>query len=305
MHPETRQTTSELLELCREIDGDSARCVRVLPVRSSLLYHSRKYIAGILNVTPDSFSDPGEYFDPSVAVKRALQMIKDGATVIDMGGQSTKPNAVPISADLELERVLPVLKLLRDADATVIISIDTFNSSVAKACLENGCDIINDVSGGERDEHMAGVVSAKQCGFISMHMRGDSGTMMGMTDYPLGITVTVQTHFINTLEKLVANGVFRWNVIMDPGLGFAKTGAQSRELMRNLRSVCGVADVPLMVGVSRKSFLGDIVGRPVTQRISATISACTLCAYLGAMFLRVHDVAQCRDALLVAEDFIG
>jgi dihydropteroate synthase len=262
----------------------------------------RTYLMGVLNVTPDSFSDGGEFQTVTAALDRAIQMVADGVDIIDIGGESAKPGAVPVDAATELARVMPVIAAIRQHPAIgqIPISIDTTKSSVARSAVAAGADLINDVSGGVADPQMFEIVAQMAVPYVMMHMRGTPATMQQMTEYQDIVTEMI-TFFETQIERAIECGVDRSQMIIDPGIGFAKTYQQSIALIRQLDKF-QVLDLPLLVGVSRKSFIGKILNQPdPQQRIWGTAAACCAAIAGGTDILRVHDVAEMADVTRVAD----
>ncbi|KAL8800810.1 MAG: hypothetical protein Q9182_004918 [Xanthomendoza sp. 2 TL-2023] len=220
----------------------------------------------ILNLTPDSFSCDGKHsatFTPSSLLPQLQSLLHNQISILDIGGQSTRPHATPLSASEELARVLPTVQFIRSNPAfkSILLSIDTYHSSVARACVEAGADIINDVSGGLMDDNMLATVAELRCTYILMHMRGTPETMNTLTSYPNGVIQGVGTELEDRVKKAMEAGVRRWRIILDPGIGFAKTADQNLEILRNLpklREREGLKGLPWCVGVSRKAFIGKI-----------------------------------------------
>lgn len=255
----------------------------------------RPRVVGILNVTPDSFSDGGKFFHHDHAVVHALQMARDGADMIDIGGESTRPGSVRISPDEELRRVLPVLDALA-GKLTIPISIDTSKSEVAEECLKRTPVIINDVYG-LRDKRMREVAARYRAPVIIMHMQGTPDTMQKNPSY--GNVVEEVVGYLDTQAKLArAAGITQ--VIVDPGIGFGKTVKHNLLLLKHLHEFKRLG-YPLMVGVSRKSFLQKILGADSDDVFEGTLAASVLAAYHGANLLRVHDVAPVRRAIAITE----
>ncbi|MGH8093764.1 MAG: dihydropteroate synthase [Chthoniobacterales bacterium] len=261
---------------------------------------NRAMLMGVLNVTPDSFSDGGEFFATEAAVKHGLEMASEGAEIIDVGGESTRPGAEPIPTHEELERVLPVIKQIAGA-TRVHISIDTSKAAVARVALEAGAAMINDVMGG-RDPEMFELAAETDAALIIMHMQGTPATMQLHPTYG-DVVNEVAEFFRQQFAQAVRSGVDPMRIAFDPGIGFGKTPAHNLELLANLPSL-RVADRPLVVGVSRKSFLGKIPGGP-PDRASATIAMTSLLRERGAHVLRVHDVMPNAQALRTAEALLA
>ncbi len=262
----------------------------------------RTYIMGVLNVTPDSFSDGGKFQTIEAAIARSIEMVAAGVDIIDIGGESTKPGAIPVDAKTELERVIPVIRGIRLHPDTryMPISIDTTKSTVAQAAIEAGADIINDVSGGNSDSQMLSTVSRLRVPYVMMHMRGTPMTMQRMTDYT-DVVGEILAFFESQIQLAIAHGIDRSNIIIDPGIGFAKTYAQNIELIQHLDSFRKL-DLPLLVGVSRKKFIGKILNQKSPERrVWGTAAACCAAIAGGVDILRVHDVAEMVDVRRVAD----
>jgi dihydropteroate synthase len=265
----------------------------VLPTRSD-----RLVVIGVLNVTPDSFSDGGRYVDREAAVRHAVRMRDEGADLVDVGGESTRPGARRIDADEECRRVLPVVREL--VAAGVPVSIDTYRASVAAAALAAGASVVNDVSGGLGDSDMLSVVRSAQCPWILMHWRGHSAAMQRLAHYT-DVTVDVCTELRARVDAAVDGGIDASRLVIDPGLGFAKTGEHNWRLLHELDRI-GELGLPVLVGASRKSFLGRLLGgdepRPVADREDATTAITAYCALRGIWGVRVHEVRPSVDAAL-------
>jgi dihydropteroate synthase len=262
----------------------------------------RTYIMGVLNVTPDSFSDGGRFQTVNAAIDRAVQMVSSGVDIIDIGGESTKPGAIPVDEQTELERVIPIIEAIRQHPDTqqIPISIDTTKAAVAHAAIEAGADMINDVSAGQFDSSMFRATARLGVPYIMMHMRGTPATMQQMTDYD-DVVTEILAFFETQIERAIACGIDRDRLIIDPGIGFAKTYQQSIELIRHLDRF-QILDLPLLVGVSRKSFIGKILDQPdPDRRLWGTAAACCATIAGGAHILRVHDVAEMVDVSRVAD----
>ena len=270
----------------------------------------RTLLMGVLNVTPDSFSDGGRWADPEAAVSRARKLIAQGADIIDIGGESTRPGARRVDVDTEISRVLPVVRALvadgaDGADGTAgcaIISVDTIHASTAEAAIDAGVHIINDVSGGLADPAMHGLIARTGVVYICQHWRGDPETMDRLTDYPGGVVAGVEAELRERLTELDAAGVDRSQVILDPGLGFAKTHAQSWELLAATPRLIEDLGRPLLIGASRKRFLARAAeeGAAPVQRDAVTAATTALAAAAGAWAVRVHEVPANRAAVRTA-----
>ncbi len=265
-------------------------------------WRSRTYLMGILNVTPDSFSDGGLYDNVNAAIDQAKQMRDHGVDILDIGGQSTKPNAVDVSLDQELDRVIPVVQSIR-ADSRfdpVAISIDTTKAAVAKAAIEAGADMINDVSGAVFDPMMLETVAKLKVPIVLMHLRGTPKTMQQLTDYE-DLTGEVIGVLKARVAAAIGSGIAPDLILIDPGIGFAKTAQQSLQLLQELAKF-KVLNCPILVGTSRKSFIGKILDQSdPSQRIWGTAATCCGAIANGANILRVHDVAQMYDVMRVAD----
>lgn len=253
-------------------------------------------LMGVLNLTPDSFSDGGR-FEADDPVAASLQMVSQGAVLIDVGGESTRPGAAPVPAEEELRRVLPVIEALTQAVARpAIVSIDTYKASTAEAALSAGAGVVNDVRGLQGDPDMAEVVSSHGAGVVVMHNPGLAGSSAGIeTD----VVEACRVFFTRSMEIATRAGVSPDRIVLDPGIGFGKTPEQNCALISRLGELRDLG-YPLLVGASRKGFLGHITGRSVGDRLAATIAAHLEAARAGAAILRVHDVAPHADALAVA-----
>jgi dihydropteroate synthase len=254
---------------------------------------------GVVNVTPDSFSDGGKYLDARAAIAHGVALASEGADILDIGGESTRPGADPIDAQEELRRVLPVVRALADA-TTVPISVDTTKAEVAAAAVDAGASIVNDISGGTADADMLHVVADSGAGFVAMHMRGTPQTMQRETTYD-DVIGEVCRELRSRVERALAQGVDPRGVLADPGIGFAKTAEQNVTLLRALPEIAAAVGVPLLVGASRKSFLGRVLGdAPADERDWATLATTVWSYGGGAAVVRVHAV----DAARRAADFL-
>lgn len=265
------------------------------------LPQDRCVVMGVVNVTPDSFSDGGRWFDPGAAVEHGLDLVRRGADLVDVGGESTRPGALPVDRDEELRRVVPVVRRL--ADAGVVVSVDTMWAETARQSIEAGAAIVNDVSGGRADPQMVPLVADAQVPFVVMHWRAHSDRMQQHTDYG-DVVEDVVSELREQYAAVCEAGVDPERVILDPGLGFSKTGDQNWTLLAHLDRFTDLGR-PLLVAASRKGFLGallaDSVGpRPVDGREDATAALSTLAALSGAWGVRVHDPRPSADAVRVA-----
>ena len=259
-------------------------------------------LMGILNVTPDSFSDAGRHLDPDAAVEHGRRLVADGAGIVDVGGESTRPGAHPVPVEYELERTIPVVERLasgRDTGpAGLRISIDTTKADVAAAALAAGARIVNDVSAFRFAPEIAGMVGGAGATCVLMHMRGDPRTMQDDPSYE-DVVSEVKSHLEERLAFAVAEGVREDHVWLDPGIGFGKTVDHNLELLSRLDELVAIGR-PLVIGTSRKSLLGRLTGRRVESRLPGTIATNVLALAGGARVFRVHDVAEVSDALTVA-----
>lgn len=258
-------------------------------------------LMGVVNVTPDSFSDGGLYLDPEAAVAHGRELAEAGAEILDVGGESTRPGAEPVGEAEELRRVVPVIRGLGDLDC--LVSVDTSKAAVAEAALDAGAAIVNDVTALRGDAEMAGVCARRGCTLVLMHMRGEPRTMQEDPRYD-DVVADVKDFLAERLEAATAAGVAEERVWLDPGIGFGKTAAHNLELLRRLGELRDLGR-PLVVGTSRKSFIGKLDGSPAGDRLGGTIASSLLAAADGAEVLRVHDVAEMRQALTMAGAILG
>lgn len=252
-------------------------------------------VMGIVNVTPDSFSDGGRWLDPAAAIAHGLQLRDDGADLLDVGGESTRPGAAAVSEEEERRRVVPVVAGLADAGARV--SVDTMKATVAEAALDAGATLVNDVTA-LRDSAMVRLVADRDCDVCLVHMQGDPRTMQENPRYD-DVVADVAAFLLERADAAMAAGVRRERIILDPGIGFGKTVQHNLELLDRLHELVALG-FPVLVGTSRKSFLGRIAGRDTDDRLPGTIATNVLALARGATIFRVHDVAPVRDALAVA-----
>ena len=261
---------------------------------------SRTHIMGILNVTPDSFSDGGLYFEPMRAVERGLQMAEEGADIIDIGGESTRPGSQSVTAIQEIERVVPVIEhLVRGV--TIPLSIDTSKASVAEAALRAGASIVNDVSGATFDPELMHVVKRHSATLVLMHMKGSPKTMQQNPQYE---NVIREVFEFLSIQKGKASERGITQIIVDPGIGFGKDLGQNLDLMKGLNTF-SLLGCPVLVGPSRKSFIGKLLDLPVEERMEGTAAAVTACILRGANIIRVHDVKEMKRVARVADALKG
>lgn len=261
----------------------------------------RTCIAGVLNVTPDSFSDGGLYFDKDKAVARGLEMAAEGADILDIGGESTRPGSDPVPAEMEKDRVIPVISGIRRT-SNILISIDTTKSEVARAALDAGADILNDISALRFDPEMTVLAARRNIPVILMHMKGTPKTMQKTPSY-IDVISEVKGFLKKRMEQAVSRGIRREKVILDPGIGFGKRLEDNLELL-NFLDLLEDLDRPLLVGTSRKSFIGSILDLPAEERLEGTIASAVLSLARGAHILRVHDVAAVVRAARIADAII-
>ncbi|WP_114992624.1 dihydropteroate synthase [Synechococcus sp. UW179A] len=261
----------------------------------------RPAVMGVINLTPDSFSDGGRFNRADLALNEASRQLRDGAQVLDLGAQSTRPGAVDVGAEEELSRLLPCLQSIRAAHPQVILSVDTFLASVARAALEAGADWINDVSGGRRDPAMLPLVAEAGCPYVLMHSRGDSQTMDDCTDYgDQGVVAGVLQELRLSTNRALQAGLSQDQLIWDPGLGFAKTTDQNLQLIRQLDEL-QQDGIPLLLGPSRKRFIGAVLDQPRAKaRIWGTAAVCARAVEAGVHVLRVHDVGPISQVVTMA-----
>ena len=255
------------------------------------------FVMGIVNATPDSFSDGGRFLAADDAVAQAERLVAEGADLVDVGGESTRPGAPEVPVDEELRRVLPVIERLRSRGCAVPISIDTRRAEVARAALAAGADLVNDVSA-LADPGMAEAVAASGAACVLMHMRGTPADMAARAVYA-DVVGEVAHELAEALGRAVRQGVPEGRILLDPGIGFAKTAEQSLEVLASLQRLRRLGR-PLVVGPSRKSFIGKVVGAEVGERLPGTLAAVAACVLAGVEFVRVHDVGPARQAALVA-----
>lgn len=255
------------------------------------------FIMGIVNATPDSFSDGGRYLEPEAAIARAFQLAEEGADLVDLGGESTRPGATPVPAEEELRRVLPVISGLERRGFGIPLSIDTFKGAVARAALAAGADLVNDVTG-LSDPDLGAAVAEAGVPVVLQHTRGTPEDMASRAVYA-DVAAEVAAELEQVLARADAAGIARERIILDPGIGFAKTAQQNVELMARIGELRRLGR-PLLVGPSRKRFIGAISGAPAADRLPGTLAAVTACVLSGVEVLRVHDVAAARQAAAVA-----
>ena len=263
---------------------------------------SRTLIMGLLNVTPDSFSDGGAFFETARAVERAWRIAEEGADILDVGGESTRPGSQGVSAEEELRRILPVLEALMEK-YPLPVSIDTSKSEVGRAALERGAVLVNDITAFGKDPALGEAVSSFGAGVILMHMRGEPGTMQKLPPSP-DILGEIEEWAGRVSDRAQALGVARDRIILDPGIGFGKTVSQNLQIILNLDRLAA-AGFPVLVGTSRKSFIGRILSDPAADRIWGSAAAVAASILSGAHMVRVHDVAAMRDVARVTDALLS
>ncbi len=276
-----------------------------------MIFRARQYkfvfprptlVMGVVNVTPDSFSDGGKFSDSAAAVARGLELAAQGAEILDIGGESTRPHAEPVSEEEELRRVIPVLEQLA-TQTRAVLSIDTMKPAVARAALAAGASIVNDVAANRTDPAMWAVVAEAGAGYICMHAQGSPATMQNNPVYA-DVMREVHEFFANRLAKLQTNGVQSEQVALDPGIGFGKTVEHNLQLLADMKRFAPLGR-PLVLGVSRKSFIEKICGAKVNERLPASLACATLAIADGVQIIRTHDVVETVQAARMAEAILG
>ncbi|MCX7835006.1 MAG: dihydropteroate synthase [bacterium] len=264
---------------------------------------SKPKVMGILNVTPDSFSDGGRYYSLELACKHAEKMLKEGADWIDIGGESTRPGAEEISLQEEQRRILPVIQELIHRFPSIQISVDTKNSDTAKKAIQLGAKMVNDVTAGRYDETMFQVIAESNVYYVMMHSRGDSKTMMNFTHYN-NLIHDIYTELMSRVKKAISAGVHQNQIIVDPGIGFAKTSQQNLIILKNLNEL-KKWNYPILIGASRKSFIGAIDQSSPQDRLGGSIAVASICAYFRVDYIRVHDVKETVQAIQVVHSIFS
>ncbi len=270
--------------------------------RRRLKMGEKTLVMGILNVTPDSFSDGGRYMNPEKALDKAREMVEEGADVIDVGGESTRPGAEPVDPDEEMRRVIPVVEAVADK-LDVAVSVDTYKSHVARAALEAGAVMINDISGLRFSPDMVDIAGEYGAQIVVMHMKGTPRDMQRDPTYE-DVVGEVEQFFMERLNFLEIRGIDLGNVFLDPGIGFGKKLGDNLSLIRAIPRFKNM-DTPVLIGPSRKSFIGEALGLPVNDRLEGTLAAVSIGVYLGADAVRVHEVAPARKAADMARILRG
>ena len=256
-------------------------------------------VMGILNVTPDSFSDGGLFYNTDEAVSHALQLIEDGIDIIDIGGESTRPGAEKISEEEEIQRTIPVVKQIRELSSEIIISIDTTKPIVAQKAIQYGANIINDISGFSFDNKMIDVVRESKVPVIIMHMQGEPSNMQNNPVYD-DLIIDISSFFKSKIKLAIDAGIKKEQIILDPGIGFGKTVSDNFQLINQLKEFCKLG-LPIMIGPSRKSFIGTTLDLPVDDRLEGTAAAVAVGVMNGARIVRVHDVKEIKRVVTIVE----
>jgi len=259
---------------------------------------SKPVLMGIVNVTPDSFSDGGKFFNTGDAVAQALKLVTDGADILDIGGESTRPGSEPVTIDLEIERVIPVIRGIRDAGIKVPISIDTRKLEVAEKAVDAGAVIINDVTALRDNPEIGSLVSERNLGLVLMHMQGRPQSMQENPHYD-DVIAEISEFFLERLDFAQSRGVKPENIVLDPGIGFGKLLEHNLTIIAECGRFLEIGR-PVLIGTSRKRFIGEILDRKVDKRLFGTIGSCVAALYSGARIFRVHDVGPVREAIEVA-----
>ena len=261
----------------------------------------RTWIMGIVNTTPDSFSDGGRHLEPGAAITHGLRLLEEGADILDIGGESTRPGADPVSAEEETRRTAPVIRGILERAPEAVVSIDTSKAAVADAALEAGAHIVNDVTAGRADADMFRVVADSGAGLVLMHMRGTPRTMQRDPRYA-DVVAEVAAFLAERLRLAAGEGIAPERVVLDPGIGFGKTLDHNLDLIRHLDRLPAEGR-PLLLGVSRKRWLEALTGRPVDRRLAASLAGLAACVQRGAKIMRVHDVIESCDMVRVLDRF--
>lgn len=259
-------------------------------------------VMGILNVTPDSFSDGGRYMEPEAAVARGIGLVEEGAELLDVGGESTRPGALPVPEEEELRRIIPVIQQLAGR-VRVPISIDTVKPAVARAALDAGASIVNDVGANREDDALWQIVAKQGAGYICVHLQGTPRTMQDRPAYT-DVVGQVRTFFLDRMKRLNDCGVAADQLILDVGIGFGKSPGHNLRLLGALRTF-GELDRPLLLGVSRKSFIGKLLGTELEARLPASLACACLAVEAGVQIIRAHDVAETVQAIRMTEAILG
>ena len=267
-----------------------------------LIFPRPALVMGIVNVTPDSFSDGGQFLEPKAAVEQALKLVEEGAEIIDIGGESTRPGAQPVTEAEELSRVMPVLERL-GAKVKVPISIDTTKPAVARAALEAGASIINDIGANREDDKMWRLVAESGAGYVCMHMQGTPQTMQQNAIY-VDVVREVEEFFFDRIKRMSDCNIGAEQIILDPGIGFGKTVEHNLQLLASLKRFCRF-ERPILLGVSRKSFLGKVSGAEVPERLPSALACACLAVEAGVQIIRAHEVGPTLKAVRMTEAILA
>jgi dihydropteroate synthase len=288
-----KEVAEELLTTIKNYENYSLSRLSLRCRNKTLQIGKSTLIMGVLNVTPDSFSDGGLFMSPEKALEHARELVEAGADIIDVGGESTRPGSEAVVVDEELNRTIPVIeKLKAEFESEVVISIDTYKSEVAKAALESGAHMVNDISGLNADPYMAEVISHYQAAVVLMHIKGSPKNMQLNPQYE-SLLSEIISYLRKSIEVAEKSGIGSDQIIIDPGIGFGKTAEHSLEILRNLRSFKSLGK-PILVGTSRKSFIGHILNLPVNDRVEGTAATVAISIANGADIVRVHDIKQIK-----------
>ena len=258
---------------------------------------------GILNVTPDSFSDGGKYVDVKIATDHALEMIDNGADIIDIGGESTRPGSEPVSENDECNRIIPVIESIKKNNSEILISVDTYKSYVAKRAVDAGADLVNDISGLTFDPNMLSYLSGKDIPVILMHINGRPKTMQNNPVYD-DLIKDISKFFHKQCNIARENGIKKNNIILDPGIGFGKSFEDNFSIIRRLNDICDLG-YPVMIGPSRKAFIGNALDLSLNERIEGTLASVVAGIMNGAKIVRVHDVKEVKRAVKITEKILA
>ena len=257
---------------------------------------------GVLNVTPDSFSDGGQFNETNSAILHVDKMLKNGADIIDIGGESTKPGSEPVSANEESKRIVPIIKAIKNEYKDILISVDTYKSSVAKKAIEAGADFVNDISGLTFDDEMVSLLAQRNIPVVIMHINGKPKTMQKNILYS-DLISDMKRFFIKQCEYAINSGIKENNIIIDPGIGFGKTFDHNFTLLKRLKEFEDLG-FPILIGPSRKAFIGDVLNLPLDERVEGTIATIVAGILNGANIIRVHDVKEIKRATIVTEKIL-
>ena len=257
---------------------------------------------GVLNVTPDSFSDGGQFNEINSAILHVDKMLKNGADIIDIGGESTKPGSEPVSANEESKRIIPLIRTIKNEYKDILISVDTYKSSVAKKAIEAGADFVNDISGLTFDDEMVSLLAQRNIPVVIMHINGKPKTMQKNILYS-DLISDIKRFFIKQCEYAINSGIKENNIIIDPGIGFGKTFDHNFTLLKRLKEFEDLG-FPILIGPSRKAFIGDVLNLPSNERVEGTIATIVAGILNGANIIRVHDVKEIKRATIVTEKIL-